>query len=29
MLGVIGERRPRFIEPEIEHGRCYGAWRWD
>ena len=29
MLGVIGERRPRFIEPEIGHGRCYGAWRWD
>jgi protocatechuate 4,5-dioxygenase beta chain len=29
MLGVIGERKPRFIEGEIEHGRCYGAWRWD
>jgi len=29
MLGVIGNRKPRFIEPQIEHGHAYGAWRWD
>ncbi len=29
MLGVIGERKPRFIEPQIDHGHSYGAWRWD
>jgi protocatechuate 4,5-dioxygenase beta chain len=29
MLGVIGDRKPRFIEPQIEHGHAYGAWRWD
>lgn len=29
MLGVIGKRKPRFIEPQVEHGHSYGAWRWD
>ena len=29
MLGVIGLRRPRFIEPQVEHGHAYAAWRWD
>ena len=29
MLGVIGDRKPRFIEPQIEHGHAYGVWRWD
>lgn len=29
MLGVIGERKPRFIEPQLAHGHSYGAWRWD
>jgi len=29
MLGVIGERKPRFIEPQVDHGHSYGAWRWD
>ncbi|MBV9328396.1 MAG: extradiol ring-cleavage dioxygenase [Chloroflexi bacterium] len=29
MLGVIGTRRPRFLEPQMEHGHAYGVWRWD
>jgi protocatechuate 4,5-dioxygenase beta chain len=29
MLGVIGDRKPRFIEPQIDHGHAYGVWRWD
>lgn len=29
MLGTIGERKPRFIEPQLDHGHSYGAWRWD
>ncbi|MGH8315686.1 MAG: extradiol ring-cleavage dioxygenase, partial [Steroidobacterales bacterium] len=29
MLGVIGERKPRFIEPQLAQGHSYGAWRWD
>jgi protocatechuate 4,5-dioxygenase beta chain len=29
MLGVIGKRKPRFLEPQVEHGHAYGAWRWD
>ncbi len=29
MLGVIGNRKPRFIEPQVEHGHAYGVWRWD
>ena len=29
MLGVIGSRKPRFIEPQIDHGHSYAAWRWD
>jgi aromatic ring-opening dioxygenase catalytic subunit (LigB family) len=29
MLGVVGDRKPRFIEPQIEHGHAYGVWRWD
>lgn len=29
MLGVIGARKPRFIEPQPEHGHAYGVWRWD
>ena len=27
MLGVVGERRPSFIAPQIEHGHAYAAWR--
>ena len=29
LLGVIGERRPKFLEPQREHGHAYGVWRWD
>jgi len=29
MLGVIGDRRPRFLEPQMERGHAYGVWRWD
>jgi protocatechuate 4,5-dioxygenase beta chain len=29
MLGAIGDRRPRFLEPQLDHGHAYGAWRWD
>ncbi len=29
MLGVTGDRRPRFLEPQMEHGHAYGVWRWD
>jgi hypothetical protein len=29
MLGVIGARKPRFLEPQMEHGHAYGVWRWD
>jgi hypothetical protein len=28
-LGVIGDRKPRFLEPEMSHGHAYGVWRWD
>ena len=29
MLGVVGDQRPRFLEPQMEHGHAYGVWRWD
>jgi protocatechuate 4,5-dioxygenase beta chain len=29
MLGVVGDRQPRFLEPQMEHGHAYGVWRWD
>jgi aromatic ring-opening dioxygenase catalytic subunit (LigB family) len=29
MLGAIGQRRPQFIEPQIDHGHAYAVWRWD
>jgi protocatechuate 4,5-dioxygenase beta chain len=29
MLGVIGSRKPRFLEPQVEYGHAYGVWRWD
>lgn len=29
MLGVIGDRRPRFLEPQLDRGHAYGVWRWD
>lgn len=29
LLGVVGRRRPAFLEPQLSHGHAYGAWRWD
>jgi catalytic LigB subunit of aromatic ring-opening dioxygenase len=29
LLGVLGERRPRFLEPQLAQGHAYGVWRWD
>jgi aromatic ring-opening dioxygenase catalytic subunit (LigB family) len=29
LLGVVGPRKPRFIQPQLEHGHAFGAWRWD
>lgn len=29
MLGAVGNRKPAFIAPEIEHGHAYAAWRLD
>ena len=29
MLGVLDDRRPRFLEPQLEMGHAYGVWRWD
>jgi Catalytic LigB subunit of aromatic ring-opening dioxygenase len=29
MLGVVGDRKPVFIAPEIDHGHAYAAWRLD
>jgi catalytic LigB subunit of aromatic ring-opening dioxygenase len=29
MLGAVGERKPVFIAPEIDHGHAYAAWRLD
>ena len=29
LLGAIGSRRPRFLEPQLSHGHAYAAWRWD
>jgi len=29
LLGTVGGRKPRFIEPQLLGGNAYGAWRWD
>jgi protocatechuate 4,5-dioxygenase beta chain len=29
MLAAVGDRRPIFIAPEVEHGHAYAAWRLD
>ena len=29
LLGVVGQRRPVFLEPQRSHGHAYGVWRWD
>jgi aromatic ring-opening dioxygenase catalytic subunit (LigB family) len=29
LLGVVESRRPVFIEPQVDLGNGYAAWRWD
>lgn len=29
LLGAVGERQPREIEPQPRGGNAYAAWRWD
>ncbi len=29
MLGVIGARKPVFMQPQLAQGHAYAAWRWD
>lgn len=29
LLGVLGKRKPAFVEPQLDHGHAYAAWRWD
>lgn len=29
LLGAVGDRRPRQIEPQLNGGNAYAAWRWD
>jgi Catalytic LigB subunit of aromatic ring-opening dioxygenase len=29
LLGSVGSRKPRFLEPHLTGGNAYGAWRWD
>jgi Catalytic LigB subunit of aromatic ring-opening dioxygenase len=29
LLGAIGDRAPRVIEPQLAGGNIYAAWRWD
>jgi hypothetical protein len=29
LLGMVGRRRPVFLEPQRSHGHAYAVWRWD
>jgi protocatechuate 4,5-dioxygenase beta chain len=29
LLGAVGERKPCLIEPQLDGGNAYAAWRWD
>lgn len=29
MLGVVGKRKPAFVEKHDGHGHAFAAWRWD
>jgi len=29
LLGAVGDRTPRVIEPQMGGGNAYAAWRWD
>jgi hypothetical protein len=26
MLGAVGEKRPKFVTPQMEQGHAYAAW---
>jgi gallate dioxygenase len=28
MLGAVGEKRPKFVTPQMEQGHAYAAWNW-
>ena len=28
MLAAVGERRPKFVAPQMEQGHAYAAWTW-
>jgi len=28
MLAAVGDRRPKFIMPQMEQGHAYAAWSW-
>jgi protocatechuate 4,5-dioxygenase beta chain len=29
MIGMLGKRKPVFIEPHPPNGHAFGVWRWD
>lgn len=29
LLGMVGIRKPTFLEPQLSRGHAYGVWRWD
>jgi protocatechuate 4,5-dioxygenase beta chain len=29
MLGMIADGKPRYIEPQLDHGDGFAVWRWD
>jgi catalytic LigB subunit of aromatic ring-opening dioxygenase len=29
LLGAVGDRKPCYIEPQMDGGNAYAAWRWD
>jgi len=29
MLGVLGNRKPAFVQQQTNEGHAYGVWRWD
>jgi gallate dioxygenase len=28
MLGAVGDKRPKFVTPQMEQGHAYAAWNW-
>jgi aromatic ring-opening dioxygenase catalytic subunit (LigB family) len=29
MLGAIGNRKPKYVAPQMQNGHAYGVWRWE